>query len=218
MHGLITTSNGEVTLLTDDLPITLASATLQIKSHSDLDDSLVTRWITSEMQNFEEATGQQIMLARRVYYLDAFPCQPKIELPFPKLVDVELVEYKNSDGDWVSFGDGASPETVSWQAHYPGGVPAQRGWVEPKYGFYWPVARFESPAVRITFTCGYAETTAEVPALIASAIGFGVTDANRFRGGTLAGAMPVALPQGIEAIYRKFKYAAVQTIVPRAYL
>lgn len=218
MHGVISTAHGPVTLLTDDLPISLVSAKLQIKSHSDLDDTLVTRWITAEMQSFEEATGHQIMLARREYWLDAFPCDSKIELPFPKLVEVESVEYKDADGDWVSFGDGVSPETVSWQAHYPDGVPATRGWIEPKYGFYWPQARCESASVRITFTCGYAETTDDVPALIQSAIGYGVTDANRFRGGAMAGnTVPIAMPMGIEAIYRKFKYAALQTIVPRWY-
>lgn len=218
MHGLIPTAHGTVTLLTDDLPISLEEAKLQIKSHSDADDSLITRWIKSEMQAFEEATGHQVMLARRVYLLDAFPAQSKIELPWPKLVEVESVEYKNADGDWVSFGDGASPETVSWQAQYPDGVPATRGWVEPKYGFQWPIARCESASVRITFICGYAEETADTPALIQSAIGFGVTDANRFRGGTLAGTNVVALPLGIDAIYRKFKYAALQTVVLRTSL
>ena len=215
-NGLISTAHGPLTLLVDDLPISLADAKLQIRSHSDLDDTLITRWITSEMQSFEEATGHQIMLARREYWLDAFPYQRKLELPWPKLVLVESVEYKNSDGDWTSFGDGASPETVSWQAHYPDGVPSTRGWIEPKADFDWPIALDESASVKITFQCGYAETTSDVPALIASAIGFGVTDANRFRGGAMTSNGPVAMPIGVEAIYRKFKYAALQTIVPRS--
>ena len=225
MHGLITTANGPVTLLTANLPVELEDAKLQIKSHSDLDDDLVTDWIKAALQDFEEATGHQVMLARREYWLDAFPCidsrnnpTAKIELPFPKLVEVESVQYINADGELVEFSDGASPETVYWQAKYPDGVPAQRGWVEPKYGYSWPYPRVEAAAVRITFTCGYGEESADLPALIKAALRFTVTDWNRFRGGAQTGNGPIAMPTGVEHILRKFKYAALQTIVPRSTL
>lgn len=219
MHGLITTAHGPVTSLTDELAVSVTNTKLQIRSHVTTDDDLVTDWIKATTQDFEESTGHQVMLARREYWLDAFPCQSKIELPWPKLVLVESVEYKDADGNWVSFGDGASPETVHWQAHYPDGVPATRGWIEPISGYDWPQALCtESAVVKITFQCGYAEASADVPSLIASALRFGVTDWNRFRGGTLAGNAVVDMPMGIQRIFDKFKYAALQTIPPRRYL
>ena len=219
MHGLIRTANGPYTRIATDLPVSLDSLKLQMRSHvGTADDTLLTDWVNAAVDDFQEATGQQIMLARREYWLDAFPCQRKIELPFPKLVDVESVMYLDADGNLVSFGDGNSPETVYWQAKYPDGVPATRGWVEPKYGYDWPTARCESAAVRITFTCGYAATQADVPGLIASALRFDVTNWNRFRGGSMAGNAVVDMPPGITFIRDKFKYAALQTIVPRRYL
>lgn len=218
MHGLIDTAHGTITSLTDELALSLTEQKLQIRSHVTTDDTILTDWITAATQDFEESTGHDVMEKRRVYLLDAFPVQRKLEIPYCKLIEVESVEYVDSDGNVVSFGDGNSPETVSWQAVYPDGVPASRGWIEPKAAFNWPVARCEGGAVRITCRVGYASTSATVPSLIKTALRFAVTDWNRFRGGTAFGNAVADMPYGIKRIVDKFKYAALQTIPPRRYL
>lgn len=219
MHGVIPTFLTQPSLT--GLAVSLADAKLQFKSHSSADNDLVEDWIRAAAQHFYEQTGRLPIRESLVYYLDRFPVQDKIELPCPPLVSVASIEYRNADGDWTAFDNADSPLTYQWEAHLSSGVYAPRGWVQLKSGYTWPTPLAVPSAVRITFTAGYAETEADVPALVKSILYYTVANFDRFRAGTFVpttGSGPLPIPMGIEDLCRGFKYSALQTIVPRSCL
>ena len=192
------------------LPITVDYAKLHLRAISAVEDTLIDAWIRAATQYVEEQTGRPIMRATWEYWLDSFPVEAKIELPHPPLQRVLAVEYINTGGVLTSFGDGASPETVYWQAGYPGGTYARRGWVEPIYNALWPTARVESGAVRIRYEAGYADDTTEVPELIKAALLMLVGQFDQFRSNTHSsdGGSAQAVPMGVDTFLAAFKYSA----------
>jgi uncharacterized phiE125 gp8 family phage protein len=191
------------------LPITVAYAKLHLKAISAVEDDLIEAWIMAATQYFEEQTGRPIMRATFEEWMDAFPVETKIELPRTPLRTVLAVEYvSDDDGTLTSFGDGASPETVSWQAGYPEGTYARRGWVEPIYNVRWPTtARVQSGAVRIRYEAGYADTTDEVPELIKAILLLMVGQMDQFRSESESSSVG-RLPFGIDQMISGFKYSA----------
>lgn len=193
------------------LPFDTEWAKTHIRAISGSEDQLIEAWIKAAAQYFEEITGHQIMLATREAWLDAFPCETRIELPRPPLRSVVSLVYVSGDGTVINFSDGASPEVLSWQAKTPSGVPARRGWIEPLSGLSWPIARIETGAVRIQYTCGYAETTEEVPPLIQAAVALLVGHFDQFRSEVHLSdrsSKVERLPFGSEQIMRGFIHSA----------
>jgi uncharacterized phiE125 gp8 family phage protein len=198
------------------LPFDVGYARLHIRALNDVEDVLIEAWIRAAVQYFEEQTGRPIMRATWEYWLDAFPIETMIELPHPPLQSVVSVSYIASDGTLTSFGDGASPETVSWQAGYPEGVYARRGWIEPIYGASWPTtARTETGAVRIRYIAGYAETAAQVPELIKAALLLIVAQFDQFRSElhVSEGSRLERLPFGIDQMIDGFKKSSLSSQV-----
>lgn len=213
-YGLIDTFD-DLVLASSNLPLDLTETLLAMRSHSSAENSLVTDWIKAAGADFQEETGRQLLTARRYYWLDAFPVDRKIELPRPPLQVVEAVEYYNGDGDLVSFGDGASPETPSWIYKTFTGDHARRGYVELKYGFNWPTTQVRSSAVRITYQCGYGDTEADVPALIKSVLRQRVKDLDRLRG-VVTEQEPYEI-ENVRKVINGFKYSAIPSLEPRRY-
>ncbi len=211
MRSVITTHDTVV-----DEPVAPALTTAYAKSFfrstNNAEDTLVGDWVLAGTSHFEEQTGRQVITARRQYTLDAVPCQRRVQLPRPPLQVVESVEYLDANGNWVSFSDGGSPETVYWQFTAPTGSHAERGWVEPIVGMNWPVA----DGLRVTFTCGYGDTDAAVPALVKTAIGGLVAHFNRFRS-PVSEVETYEVPLTVSKMIEAFKWSAVQTIVPRRF-
>lgn len=210
MSCVIQTSASLITPATE-LPITVAYAKLHLKAISNVEDTLVEAWIRASTQYFEEQTGRPIMRATFEYWLDASPVETKIELPHPPLRSVVSVQYINEDGALTSFGDGASPETVSWQARYPEGPYARRGWIEPIYGASWPTPRVEAGAVRIRYEAGYATATDDVPELIKAILLLMVGQFDAFRSElhVSEGSRLERLPFGIDQMMTGFKYSSM---------
>lgn len=213
-YGLIDTFD-DLVLASSNLPLDLTEMLLAMRSHSSVENSLVTDWIKAVGSDFEEETGRQLLTARRYYWLDSFPVDRKIELPRPPLQLVEAVEYYNADGDLVSFGDGASPETPSWIYQAFSGDHARRGYVELKYGFNWPTTQVRTSAVRISYLCGYGGTEASIPALIKSVLRQRVKDLDRLRG-VVTEQEPYEI-ENVRKVINAFKYSALPSLVPRSY-
>jgi len=102
-------------------------------------------------------------------------------LPHPPLQEVLSVRYVDASGAVVSFDDGASPVTLSYQVKAPAGEYAGRGWIEPIYGVQWPTSRAESGAVRIQYRAGYGDSEDDVPALITGILAYMVGEHDQFR-------------------------------------
>lgn len=225
--------SGRVIRITDSLivppavpPVTVEYAKRHLRSLGNSEDVLVATWIQAAASYFEEQTGRQIITATREAWLDAFPgCtgalgwQQKIELPHPPLQGVVSVGYIDADGVLQAFEDGStSPATTLLSVRAPQGPYAVCGTVEPLSGQSWPICRAESGAVRIQYTCGYGDTSDDVPELIRGILLFLVAHFDQFRGAVSearSGAI-ANLPFGVDQMISGFKYSALSSMVLRA--
>ncbi|MEO8678153.1 MAG: hypothetical protein ABI665_03850 [Vicinamibacterales bacterium] len=212
-------------------PMTTAYAKKHIKAISTAEDALVDGWVLAATSYFEELTGRQIMTATREAWLDACPdSRGRIEIPKPPLQQIVSVAYVDASGTLQpSFGDGASPEVLSYAVKAPQGPHAARGWIEPVSGVQWPSTLAESGAVRIRYRCGYGDTPRSIdastgalvagspPDLILSILCFLIGTFDQFRSavhqqdrGTIA-----EVPYGVKMMIDGFKYSALPSIQMR---
>ena len=135
-------------------------------------------------------------------------------MPRPPLQSIVSITYIDSSGVLQTFG--GSPAV--YQASIPVGDYARRGWVEPVSGQAWPIARAETGAVRIRYTCGYGSTAAAMPSLVKGILCFLIGHFDTYpiavqttdRGQTI-----VELPLGVTAMMNAFKYSALPSQVLR---
>jgi uncharacterized phiE125 gp8 family phage protein len=217
MHGVIRTTQTVVTPPAV-APLDLAYARLHLKSISTAEDTLISAWIEAAGHYFREQTGRPIITETRELWLDRFPRgRVRIELPNPPLQSVVIVLYVNGDGDLASFSDGGSPDAPSYAVKAPEGIYATPGWIEPIAGMCWPTARCESGAVRIQYTCGYADAATDVPELLKGILCFLVSHYDQFRSAVHAEMRTsvTVLPLGVQAMMDGFKYSALPSSVLR---
>ena len=203
--------------------LTLAYARLHLRSLGTEDDALITVWIDAAAAYFENQTGRQLLTATREVWLDAFPglgatgAAARIELPRPPLQSVVSVAYLDGDGALQAVDDGASPAGPLYRVSAPAGAYARRGFVEPLVGQTWPLARTETGAVRIRYTCGYGDTPDEIPPLARGILCLLVAHFDTFRsaGHEARHGDVTALPFGVQALIDGFKYSALPSHVLR---
>jgi uncharacterized phiE125 gp8 family phage protein len=202
--------------------LTMAYARLQIRSYGTVEDTLLATFIDAAASYFAEQTGRPCLTETRVAGLSAFPfvgssgSAARIELPHPPLQRVRTVEYIDANGTLQSF-VGGSPSAALWRAVTYAGDYAVRGSVEPLYGGTWPIARCETDAVRITYDCGYANTAADVPALVQGILGYLVGQFDTYRAAseeTVRGQV-IEVPYGVRMLLDGFKYTARSSQVLR---
>jgi len=194
--------------------MTVDYAKRHIKAISNSEDLLVATWIEAARSYFEEQTGRQIITATWEAWLDGCPdCRGRIELPKPPLQEVLSLQYVDASGNLVSFDDGGSPVTLSYQVKAPAGEYAGRGWIEPVYNLQWPTSRAESGAVRIQYRAGYGDSENEVPACITGILAFLIGQQDQFRSAVHEeerGAIS-EVPFGVRMMLDGFKYSALPT-------
>lgn len=200
--------------------ITLAYAKLHIRALGTTDDTLISVYIDAAASYFEEQTGRQILTATREAWLDAFPflgasgrCA-RIELPHPPLQAVQSIKYVDANGVLQTH-DVGSPALVNVVA--PSGPYCHRGSVEPISGSSWPIARDQTEAVRIRYTCGYGDTPAAVPPLVRGILCYLVAHFDTFRSAVHEArkGQVLELPYGVQAMLEAFKYSALPSQVLR---
>ena len=196
-------------------PIDMDTAFRYLKGLSTDEDDLIESWIQAAAEYWEEQAGRSIMIGSGEFWLDGFPVERKIEIPRPPLVEVTAVEYLNADGDWTSFSDGASPETVYWQSRTPAGIYARRGWIEPIDGQSWPIPLSQASAVKISYRAGYASTPSAVPELIKATLLRLVASFDQFRSDVhlSEGGRLDKVPFGVDQMIDPFKWSALPTQV-----
>lgn len=202
--------------------LTLEYAKQHIRALGDADDVLIATYIEAAASYFMEQTGRAILTETRQAGLDAFPfvgasgSNARIELPHPPLIRVTSVSYIDSDGVLQSFDDGGSPVTPYWRDVPYAGPYARRGFVEPEYGRTWPIARLETDAVRIVYTCGYGETAEDVPPLVRGILCYLVGHFDTFRSAGVERAVS-EIPYGVDMMLAAFKYSAYPSQILREY-
>lgn len=221
----LTITDSFISSINDSSPsvsaLTLAYAKEHIRALGTVDDTLIQVYINAAASYFEEQTGRQLLTATREAWLNAFPFigatggYARIELPKPPLQGVTSVKYIGSDGTLQSF-QGGSPLANLFTVNAPAGPYAVRGFVEPLYGGVWPIARAETGAVRIRYTCGYGNTMTSIPPLVRGILCFLVGHFDTYRSATQAEAV-AAIPLGVKDMMDGFRYTALPSQVLREY-
>jgi uncharacterized phiE125 gp8 family phage protein len=203
--------------------LTLDYAKLHIRSLTNLDDALIAVNINGAAMYFEEQTARALLTQTHEAWLDAFPfigasgMHARIELPNPPLQAVLSIEYIDPNGVLQSFTDGASPPNNLYTVSAPAGPFARRGFVEPIHGQTWPIARRQTGAVRIRYTCGYGDSQAAIPELAQGVLCYLVGNFDQVRQAAPFRTGYGDFPVGIEILFNAFKYSALPSEHLREY-
>ena len=150
-------------------PVTLAEAKIQLHMDSDVttEDALVTSIIVAARQYVESFTGRALVTQTWYAYLDEFPCDDFVELPFGELQSVTSVKTKDYQGDETTL-------TVTTQ--YLVDSESEPGRIVLPYSVSWPsLDPYPFNPITIEFICGYGGASA-VPDSLKHAIKLMVGD------------------------------------------
>jgi uncharacterized phiE125 gp8 family phage protein len=144
-------------------------ADIIVNSAVTADDDNLTDLITEAREMVENITRRQLLTATWYAYLDAFPCEEFIKIPFGNLASVTSIKYKDSDGTETTMtvttdylvetnGEGIGrivlPDDVSWPTD----------------------SLYPSNPITIEFVCGWT-AAASIPKNIKRAVKLAAEDA-----------------------------------------
>jgi uncharacterized phiE125 gp8 family phage protein len=147
-------------------PITLSELKLHLRldsgSFSDnVEDDILNALITASRENIEDITCRALLTQTWYYYLDRFPRENFIKIPFGNLQSVTALSYKDTDGDSTSM-----TVTEDYLVETNGEAC---GRIVLPYGGVWPTdSLYTSKPITIEFICGWT-TAALVPYKIKAA-------------------------------------------------
>lgn len=110
---------------------------------------------TDELDGLDGWLGRALVTQTWRLALNRFP-SGSIYLPFPPLQEVTGITYLDRDG----------VETTLDPSDYRVGTEGEVAYVAAAHGRRFPTGRDQGGAVGITFTAGYGDTGADVPAII----------------------------------------------------
>jgi uncharacterized phiE125 gp8 family phage protein len=159
---LATLANNTATTYTDN--IADGSLGVQAPTTNTTADPELVRKLSAARRQVERITRRALVSQTWELQLNGFPCGASIELPYPPLVSVISVTYKDTSGAWQTL---AATEYVVTS---PAGPTAERGVISLAFAKVWPNTYDEADVVKIRFAAGYGATAASVPEDIREAI------------------------------------------------
>jgi uncharacterized phiE125 gp8 family phage protein len=153
--------------------LAVADARAHLRTASS-DDAYLETLIAVATAWVEAWTGRALINRTYTYKLDRFPCaswclpqgrpwgndQP-IELPYPPLVSVTSVTYRDTE---------SSTLTLSGSTDYELDLGSSPGQIIPRYGKHWPLALDHPLSVTVVYVAGYGASDALVPPQIRHAL------------------------------------------------
>jgi len=154
------------------MPISLEEA----KKHCNIvlgftdDDAYLETLIAAAVEEVESLMVRRIISQTWYYYLDEWPSEEYISIPYGKLQSAvaPVVTYTDTD---------ESAETLTAATYYLVDTNSEPGRLILRYGMSWPTVTL-SPMnpIKIEFVCGYGLTGSTVPPTIIQAIKYLVAD------------------------------------------
>lgn len=135
-------------------PVTLAQAKAHLRVDVPDDDQYIGTLISVVRLAAEDRLQRTLVHTTWRLTLDRFPLA--IRLPMPPLASVQSVQYRNTDGQWV---------TMSAQ-DYQVDLANEPGFLVTAPGATWPEVGEGINGVLVNFTAGYGATGDNVPAPI----------------------------------------------------
>ena len=148
-------------------PITL----LELKNHLKIDvgtladsaqeDTVLNSLIKASRKHVENITRRRLVSQTWDYYLDGWPCEDYIKIPFGNLSATVAVTYYDSTGGSTTFGQAVAGGSTGYDIEQNGeGI----GRLVLAYNADWPTETLRpSHPVKITFKCGYGTAASSVP-------------------------------------------------------
>lgn len=134
------------------LPITLAQARAQCRIDTDdtSEDTMLTGvWIPAVVAACEQLLCRSLMLQTWRVTMDDF--EDEVRLPWPNLLGVTSVEYKDAAGAWQTLDS----------AYYEVDTDSAPGRLVLASGYSWPTLYTGINTVKITYTAGYSSSSVE---------------------------------------------------------
>lgn len=143
-------------------PITKIEAKAHLRVTTADDDTYIETLIKAARKHIEEAILNRALITQTwEYYLDEFPAENYIEIPYPKLQSITSLKYKDSDGN----------ETTWNSSNYITDIVSVPGRIVLAYGKSWPsLTLYPSNPITIKFVAGYGDAATTVPEPIIQAI------------------------------------------------
>ncbi len=159
-----------LTTAATEYPVTLAEAKLHLRVTGTTDDDLITAMITAATANAEHIMGRAVMPQKWTVTLDNFwglgyrtdrNYSPSQVLSACYVYAIELQRQPVTAVDSVAYID---PTTGEWTTIDPTLYQLVNGSdytasVLPAFGQVWPETRDQAEAVKVIFSCGYADAT-----------------------------------------------------------
>ena len=180
-------------------PITVDDVKAQSIIDHDLDDSLISSYITAARQWCEGYLNRALITTRYKMVLDAWPVSECLDIPRPPLVGIESFTYidKDDNSATLTIADTFVVSTV--------GTP---GRIALKDGVNWPTTELRPIAgIEIVFDAGYGSGATDVPEAIRQAVKLVAADLYENRESSVVGAgLTVAeVPFGAKALLNMFR-------------
>lgn len=148
-----------------------------------VEDDLLTAIIQAARENVEDITRRALLTQTWDMYLDSFPAEDFIKIPFGNLQSVTHVKYTDSDGTQTTM-----TVTTEYIVETNGeGI----GRIVLPYGVSWPsFTAYPSNPISIRFICGWT-AAANIPSKIRTAIKLICADLYTNRQGQSAGSAQI---------------------------
>ncbi|MBA3853337.1 MAG: hypothetical protein C0503_02920 [Gemmatimonas sp.] len=158
-------------------------------------DPELRAFIAAARDHVEQYTGRRLITQVWREDFDRFPCDRPLELLLAPVASVDQVQYVGEDGVLTTL-DPAEYVVEST------GLLAR---IRPAYGLVWPSTRDIWAAVQVTYTVGYGDTPAEVPASIRAAIKLLLGHLYANREAVITGTIASALPLAVESLLATYR-------------
>jgi uncharacterized phiE125 gp8 family phage protein len=184
-------------------PVTLA----EVKKHLRLatteagaaaytsEDDLLNRLITVARTQAEQETGRAFITQTKTMYLDGWPDEDFIRLPYPTLQSAAVTYRLEDDDDYDETLSTVDTDIVS----EPGRVVLQPNESWPSGTLY------TDRPIKIVFVCGYGDSGNDVPAPIKAAILLRITDMYEHRGEVIVGLTTSRIQGAVDALLRQYR-------------
>jgi uncharacterized phiE125 gp8 family phage protein len=137
-------------------PVTLDEAKAQLREGNDDDDALIRALIAAARQAAERFTGRALITRGYSLYLDVWPEEGAVALPYPPLVSVSSVQVYADDDAALEFPAGSY---FADRASMPGRVALRAGIMPPCPGR-------GTNGIEIRYRAGYGAAPSDVPELL----------------------------------------------------
>lgn len=126
------------------------------------EDTLLTSIIQASRENVEDITRRALLTSTWDYYLNEFPCEDYIVIPFGNLQSITHIKYTDSDGTQTTM-----TVTTDYLVETNG---EQCGKIVLPYGKTWPsFTAYPTKPIVIRFICGWT-AAALIPSKIRNAV------------------------------------------------